>query len=83
MEERVGAGYYSIKGCWFVVVIPASGHLWERVATSVETCFVCIISFVIFVVSHFGFDGRTLVLIAPVPDYCLSFTLPLPLCAGD
>ena len=34
---------------------------------------VCI--FVILVVSHFGFEGGTLVLIASVPDYCLPFCL--------
>ena len=27
--------------------------------------------FVILVVSHLGFEGVTLVLIVPVPDYCL------------
>ena len=26
------------------------------------------------VISHFGFVGGTLVLIAPVPGHCLSFT---------
>ena len=30
--------------------------------------------FVALVVSHFGFEGRTLVLIALVPDHCLFFT---------
>ena len=30
--------------------------------------------FVALVVSHFGFEGRTLVLIASVPGHCLSFT---------
>ena len=30
--------------------------------------------FVIFVVSHFSFEGRTVVLIAPVPRRCLPFT---------
>ena len=29
---------------------------------------------VILVVSHFGFEGGTLVLIASVPGHCLSFT---------
>ena len=29
---------------------------------------------VILVISHFGFEGGTLVLIALVPDHCLSFT---------
>ena len=32
-------------------------------------------NFVIFVISHFGFKGGTLVLIASVPGHCLSFTL--------
>ena len=30
---------------------------------------------VILVISHFGFEGGTLVLIASVPGHCLSFTL--------
>ena len=29
----------------------------------------------ILVVSHFSFEGGTLVLIAPVSDHCLSFSL--------
>ena len=29
--------------------------------------------FVILVISHFGFEGETLVLIAPVPGHCLHF----------
>ena len=29
---------------------------------------------IILVISHFGFEGGTLVLIASVPDNCLSFT---------
>ena len=31
--------------------------------------------FVILVISHFGFDGGTLVLIASVPGHCLPFSL--------
>ena len=27
------------------------------------------------VISHFGFEGKTLVLIAPVPGHCFSFYL--------
>ena len=33
--------------------------------------------FVILVISHFGFDGRTLVLFSPVPGHCLPFYLTL------
>ena len=33
--------------------------------------------FVILVVSHFGFEGGTFVLIAPVPGHCLPFTFSL------
>ena len=29
----------------------------------------------LLVISHFGFEGGTLVLIASVPGHCLSFTL--------
>ena len=29
--------------------------------------------FVILVVCHFGFEGRALVLIAPIPGHCLTF----------
>ena len=39
-------------------------------------CSLCILIIVILVISHFGFEGfegRTLVLIASVPDHCLSF----------
>ena len=32
---------------------------------------------VVLVISHFGFEGGTLVLIASVPGRCLSFTLDL------
>ena len=30
--------------------------------------------FVVLVISHFGFEGGTLVLIASVPGHCLPFT---------
>ena len=30
--------------------------------------------FVILVVSHFGFEGRTLILVAPLPGSCSPFT---------
>ena len=31
--------------------------------------------FIVLVVSHFGFEGKNMVLIAPVPDQSLPFTL--------
>ena len=43
---------------------------WEIAAHSVYRMFFI----VILVTSHFGFEGGTLVLIAPVPGHCLSFT---------
>ena len=46
---------------------------WERAALYVNCMFdLCL--FVILVVSHFCFEGMTLVLIAPVPGQCLPFT---------
>ena len=38
-------------------------------------CVFCLI--VNLIISHFGFDGGTLVLIASVPGHCLSFTFYL------
>ena len=43
--------------------------LWVRAAHSVNRMF----SLCLFV-SHFGFEGKTLVLIASVPGHCLPFT---------
>ena len=60
---------------------------WERAAHSLNRAFsslrVCL--FVDLVVFHFGFEGRTLVLIASVPGHCLPFTfcLVLPPCLVD
>ena len=42
----------------------------ERAAISVYRMF----SLYILLISHFGFEGGTLVLIALVPGNCLSFT---------
>ena len=42
---------------------------WERAAHS----FSLLCLFVAFVVSHFGFEGRLLLLIALVPGHCLPF----------
>ena len=38
-----------------------------------SVCSLCILTFVILVIPHFGFDGASLVLIAAVPGHCLSF----------
>ena len=43
---------------------------WERAAHSVNRMFSLFCVFVALVVSHFGFDGWTLVLIASVPGHC-------------
>ena len=42
---------------------------WERAAYSVYRMF----SLYLLVISHFGFEGRTLVQIPSVPGHCLSF----------
>ena len=47
----------------------------ERAANSVNRVFSLLCIFVALVVSHFGFEGRTLVLIASVPSHCLPFYL--------
>ena len=45
----------------------------ERAAHSVNHILPFYFDIVILVISHFGFEGGTLVLIAPVPGHCLSF----------
>ena len=49
---------------------------WERAAHSVYRMFSFYFDFniVFLFISHFGFEGGTLVLIASVSGYCLSFT---------
>ena len=42
---------------------------WERAANSVYRMFSRLCLFVALVVSHFGFEGRTWVLIASVPGH--------------
>ena len=37
-------------------------------------CPLCIMSICNVVDSHFGFEGKTLVMIAPVPDHCNFFS---------
>ena len=44
---------------------------WERAAHSVNPVFSLLCQFVALIVSHFGFKGRTLTLIASVPGHCL------------
>ena len=44
---------------------------WERAAYSFYRVFSLLCLFVALVVSHIGFEGRTLVLIASVPGHCL------------
>ena len=54
-------------------------NIWERAAHSVNrtTYYVNFVLclFVISVVSHFGFESRTVVSIAPVPGHCFLFYL--------
>ena len=47
----------------------------ERTAHSVNRMYYCLCLFVALIVSHICFDGRTLVLIASVPDHCLPFVV--------
>ena len=47
---------------------------WERAAHSLYCMFSLYFEIVILVISHFGFEGGTLVLIASVPGHYLLFT---------
>ena len=47
---------------------------WERVAHSVNRVFSLLCLFVALVVSHFGVESKTLVMIASVPGHCLPST---------
>ena len=47
---------------------------WERTAHSGYRIFSLYFDIEISVISHFGFEGGTLVLIASVSGHCLSFT---------
>ena len=56
-------------------------HFGENAAHTVKLYVVFVLCllfvlciFVILIVSHFGFEGGTLILIAPVPGHCLPFT---------
>ena len=46
---------------------------WETAAHSVYRTFSLYFDIVILVISHFGFEGGTLILVAPVPGHFLSF----------
>ena len=48
---------------------------WERAAHSVYFIFSLYFDLLLLVISHFDFEGRTLVPIASVPGHCLSFTV--------
>ena len=47
----------------------------ERAAHMLPCVLIVLCLYVILVISHYGFDGRTLVLMASVPGHCLPFTL--------
>ena len=49
-------------------------NFWERAAHSVNHMFSLLYLFVVLVVSHLGFEGGNLNLIAPFPGHCLPFT---------
>ena len=53
------------------------GHLLRKKSYSHAVNSMCL--FVNLVVSHFGFEGRTLILIALVPGHCLTFVIHKPL----
>ena len=45
----------------------------ERVVLSVKRIVIC--PFLVLVISHFGSEGRVLVMIVSVPGHCLPFYL--------
>ena len=47
--------------------------VWERAAQSVNNMFSLLCPFVVSFVSHLGFKGGNLVLIAPVPGHFFPF----------
>ena len=47
---------------------------WKRDTHSVNRM---IMSCLVLVVSHFDLEGCTVVLVAPVPEHCLQFTLKI------
>ena len=59
--------------CIYLGLCTLVATFWERAAHSVNRMFTLLCLFVALIVSHFGFEGGTLVLIASVPDHCLPF----------
>ena len=51
---------------------------WERAGYSIYRMFPLYFDIVVLVISHFGFEGGTLVLIASVPGRCLFLTFRNP-----
>ena len=49
--------------------------VWKRAAHSVNHMFPSYYVYLLFKGFHFGFEGRTLVLITPVSSHCLPFTV--------
>ena len=49
-------------------------RFWKELFTQLTVGSLCNCLFVIIVISHFGFEGKILVLIAPVPGLCSPFT---------
>ena len=49
----------------------------KELLTRLSLCSLCILIFVILVISHFGFEGGIWVLIAPVPGHCILVTFIL------
>ena len=56
---------------------------WEIAAHSMTICSLCILTFVILVISRFGIEGWISVLIASVPDLCILLTFMSLLCKYD
>ena len=46
--------------------------LWERNHSKVNHTMFSLYLFIILAISHFGFEGKTLVLIAKVPGHCFA-----------
>ena len=46
---------------------------WKELLIRLTVCSLCIKTICILFISHFGLEGETLVLIAPVPGHCLPF----------
>ena len=60
--------YYLGLGSWVATI-------WEKAAHSVNCMISLLCPFVALVVSHFGFEGGTLVFIVSVPGHCSNLLL--------